>query len=131
MLVIRMSRHGAKKRPFYHLVVADSRSPRDGRFIEKVGTYNPMLEKGSEKRVNLVEERIKHWIKMGAQPSERVARMLADAKIGPKVEYRESPKKSAPKEKTLERMKAQAEAKKAAEEAANAPAPAAEEAPAA
>jgi small subunit ribosomal protein S16 len=134
MLVLRMTRHGAKKRPFYHIVVADSRNPRDGRFIEKVGTYDPMLAKDSAKRVTLVPERIAHWIKNGAQPSERVARFLAAANLGPKVEYRESPKKSAPKAKTLERMKAHAEAAKAAADAAAAaaaaPAPA-EEAPAA
>ena len=123
-----MTRHGAKKRPFYHIVVADSRSPRDGRFIEKVGTYDPMLPKESEKRVTLVAERITHWIKNGAQPSERVARFLANANLGPKVEYRDSPKKSAPKAKAQERLKA---AEDAAKKAAAAPAPAAEEAPAA
>src|SRR5208337_3739775 len=110
-LKIRLARGGAKKRPFYHIVVADSRSPRDGRFIEKVGTYNPMLAKEDPKRVILTEERIKHWLKNGAQPSERVARFLASAKIGPKVEWRESPKKSAPKAKTQERMKAAEAAK--------------------
>ena len=126
MLTLRMTRHGAKKRPYYHIVVADSRSPRDGRFIEKVGTYNPMLGKEDAKRVTLVEERIKHWLKNGAQPSERVARFLYAANLGPKVEYRDSPKKSAPKAKTQERMKAQEEAAKAASESAAAPAPAAE-----
>ena len=131
MLVLRMTRHGAKKRPFYHIVVADSRSPRDGRFIEKVGTYDPMLPKESEKRVTLVAERITHWIKNGAQPSERVARFLANANLGPKVEYRDSPKKSAPKAKAQERLKAAEDAAKKAAEAAAAPAPAAEEAPAA
>lgn len=138
MLVLRMTRHGAKKRPFYHIVVADSRSPRDGRFIEKVGTYNPMLPKGDAKRVTLVEERIKHWVKNGAQASERVARFLHEAGLGPKIEWRDSPKKSAPKAKTQERMKAAEEAAKAASEAAAAPAveapapaAAAEEAPAA
>jgi small subunit ribosomal protein S16 len=124
-----MTRHGAKKRPFYHIVVADSRSPRDGRFIEKVGTYNPMLPKEDAKRVSLVEERIKHWIKNGAQPSERVARFLHTAGLGPKVEYRDSPKKSAPKAKAQERMKAAEEAAAKAAEASAAPA--AEEAPAA
>ena len=93
MLTLRMTRHGAKKRPFYHIVVADSRSPRDGRFIEKVGPYNPMLPKEDDKRVVLLAERITHWLKNGAQPSERVARFLHAAKLGPKVEYRESPKK--------------------------------------
>ncbi len=134
MLTLRMTRHGAKKRPYYHIVVADSRSPRDGRFIEKVGSYNPMLSKEDPKRVTLIEERIKHWMKNGAQPSERVARFLAAASLGPKVEWRDSPKKSAPKAKAQERMKAEAEAAKAAAEVAAAPAPeapAAEEAPAA
>jgi small subunit ribosomal protein S16 len=123
-----MTRHGARKRPFYHIVAADSRSPRDGRYLEKVGTYNPMLPKEDPKRVTLVIERIQHWIKMGAQPSERVARFLHEAKLGPAVKYRESPKKSAPKAKTQERMKAAAEAAKVAAEAAAAPAetPAAE-----
>jgi small subunit ribosomal protein S16 len=126
MLVMRMTRHGTKKRPFYHIVVADSRSPRDGRFIEKIGTYNPMLEKEDAKRVILTEERIKHWIKMGAQPSDRVARFLHTAGIGPKITWRESPKKSAPRAKTQERMKLEAEAaEKAKADAAPAEAPAA------
>ncbi len=110
MLVLRMSRHGAKKRPFYHIVAADSRFPRDGRYLEKVGTYNPMLAKEDPKRVSLVEERIKYWIKNGAQPSERVARILHAAKLGPEVKLRSSPKKSAPRAKTQERLKAAAEA---------------------
>ena len=122
MLTLRMTRHGAKKRPFYHIVVADSRCPRDGRFIEKVGTYNPMLPKEDAKRVVLLAERITHWLKNGAQPSERVARFLHAAELGPKVKYRESPKKSAPKAKAQERIKAAAEAAKAAAEAAEAPA---------
>jgi len=129
MLVMRMSRHGTKKRPFYHIVVADSRYPRDGRFIEKVGTYNPMLKNDNPQRVTLVEERIKHWVKNGAQPSDRVARFLHAAKLGPKLEYRETPKKSAPRAKTQERMKLEAaEAEKAAAAAAE---PKAEAAPAA
>lgn len=132
MLVIRMSRHGAKKRPYYHLVVTDSRNPRDGRFIEKVGTYNPMVEKDHPTRVTLVEERIKYWISVGAQPSDRVARILSAANLIAKIERIETPKKSAPKAKAQERLKAAEEAKKAAAEAATAPAePAAEEAPAA
>lgn len=123
MLVMRMTRHGAKKRPFYHIVVADSRSPRDGRFIEKIGTYNPMLAKENPQRVVLVEERIKHWLKAGAQPSDRVARFLHAAKLGPKVEWRETPKKSAPRAKTQERMKlAAAGAEKATAAAIPAPA---------
>jgi small subunit ribosomal protein S16 len=112
-----MTRHGAKKRPFYHIVIADSRAPRDGRFIEKVGSYNPMLEKGDEKRVILDVERVKHWLGVGAQPSDRVAHFLFDAKLGPKPVITKAPKKSAPRAKTQERMKAEAEAAKAAAEA--------------
>ena len=118
MLVMRMSRHGAKKRPFYHIVVADSRYPRDGRFIEKVGTYNPMVERDHAQRMTLVEDRIKHWLQIGAQPSERVARILHAANLGEKVEHAETPKKSAPKAKAQERLKLEAEAAKAAAEAA-------------
>ena len=76
-LKIRLARGGAKKRPFYSIVVADSRSPRDGRFIEKLGTYNPMLERGHADRVTLKEERIQHWLGVGAQPTDRVARSSA------------------------------------------------------
>ena len=119
MLVMRMTRHGAKKRPFYHIVVADSRAPRDGRFIEKIGTYNPMLAKENPQRVALLEERVKHWLKNGAQPSDRVARFLHTANIGPLVKWNETPKKSAPRAKTLERMKlAATEAETAAKVAA-------------
>lgn len=124
MLSIRMTRHGAKKRPYYHIVVADSRSPRDGRFIEKIGSYNPMLARENPERVKLNAERIKHWLKVGAQPSERVARFLHAADLGPKIEIRETPKKSAPRAKTQERLKAEAEAKAKAEAAPAAEAPA-------
>jgi small subunit ribosomal protein S16 len=120
-LKIRMTRGGAKKRPFYSIVVAEHTSPRDGRFIEKLGTYNPMLVKGHADRVRLNAERIKHWISVGALPSDRVARFLADAGMGEKPKVRETPKKSAPRAKTQERMKAAAEAAAAA-----APAPAEE-----
>ncbi len=123
-MVMRMTRHGAKRRPFYHIVVADSRSPRDGRFIEKVGTYDPALANDNPGRVVLNVERVKYWLSKGAQPSDRVGRFLFNAKLGPKVEYREAPKKSAPRAKTQERMKLEAEAAKAAAEAAAAPKPA-------
>ena len=116
-LKIRMTRGGAKKRPFYSIVVAEHTSPRDGRFIEKLGTYNPMVQKGHPDRVRLNAERIKHWISVGALPSDRVARFLADAGMGEKPKIRETPKKSAPRAKTQERMKA-------AEAAAAAAAPA-------
>ena len=77
MLAIRMTRHGTKKRPFFHIVVADSRSPRDGRFIEKLGTYNPLLPREHATRITLDKERIAHWLKVGAQPSDRVAKFLS------------------------------------------------------
>src|SRR5258707_10620363 len=111
-LKIRLARGGAKKRPFYSIVVADARSPRDGRFIEKLGTYNPMLERGHADRVTLKEERLKHWLGVGAQPSERVARFLGDAGLLAKPAIRETPRKSAPK------AKAQARASEAQEAAA-------------
>lgn len=125
-LKIRLARGGAKKRPFYRIVVADSRMPRDGRFIEKVGTYNPMLNKDDPNRVTLVQERVEHWLSVGALPSDRVARFLGKAEIIPMPTYRESPKKSAPRPKTLEKQAAREEKKQAAAEAAAA-APAAEE----
>lgn len=109
-LKIRLARGGAKKRPFYSIVVADARSPRDGRFIEKLGTYNPMLERGAADRVTLKEERIRHWLGVGAQPTERVVRFLGDAGIVPKPEIRETPVKSAPKAKAQTRAKEAAEA---------------------
>jgi len=129
--VIRLSRGGAKKRPFYSVVIADKRMPRDGRFIERVGTYNPMVAKDDENRVVLNAERIKHWLETGAKPSERVAKMLGQAGIIEMPSWNERPKKSAPKAKAQERQREQAEreeaAKAAAAEAAAAPA---EEAPA-
>jgi len=118
MLAIRLARAGAKKRPFYHIVVADKRSPRDGRFIEKLGTYNPMLPREDEKRITLNADRIKHWLGVGAQPTDRVARFLSDAGIGPKYTVRETPVKSAPRAKAQEKMKAEAAAAEAAKAAA-------------
>ena len=109
-LKIRLARAGAKKRPYYHIVVADSRSPRDGRFIEKVGSYNPMLPAEHAERIRLTDERIRHWIGEGATATERVARFLGNAGIVPKIEYREQPKQAAPKKKAQERAKAQAAA---------------------
>lgn len=118
---IRMSRHGAKKRPFYHIVVADARSPRDGKYLERVGTYNPMIAKDNPERVKLEADRIKHWLGVGAQPSDRVARFLGAAGIIPAPTWNDSPKKSAPKAKAQERAK-EAASKIAAAEAAAAPA---------
>ena len=113
-LKIRMTRGGAKKRPFYSIVVAEHTSPRDGRFIEKLGTYNPMVTKEHPDRIRLNTDRIKHWVSVGATPSDRVARFLADAGLGERPKIRETPKKSAPKAKAQERLKAAAEAAAAA-----------------
>lgn len=107
---IRMARGGAKKRPFYSIVVADGRCARDGKFIEKIGTYNPMLEKDNPQRVSINEERVKYWLSKGAQPSERVAIFLFQKGLGEKPVIRTAPKKSAPKAKAQERLKAAAEA---------------------
>jgi small subunit ribosomal protein S16 len=112
-LKIRLARGGAKKRPFYRIVVADSRSPRDGRFIEIVGTYNPMLPKGDENRVALKTERIQHWQSVGAQPTDRVLRFLDAAGLA-KRPARNNPQKALPGKKAQERL----EAAKSAEEAA-------------
>ena len=108
MLAIRMSRHGAKKRPFFHIVVADSRSPRDGRFIEKLGTYNPLLPREHAQRVTMDKERIAHWLKAGARPSDRVAKFLAEAELMKPRERRDQTKKNLPRTKALERLKAAA-----------------------
>ena len=126
---IRLSRGGAKKRPFYRIVVADSRSPRDGRFIERVGTYNPMVAKDHPERIVLKEERIKHWLSNGALPTNRVARFLGDADIIEKPTYAEQTKQHLPREKTLEKMREKEEAQKAAQEAAAQEAEAAAAAP--
>jgi small subunit ribosomal protein S16 len=106
---IRLSRGGTKKRPYYYVVVADSATPRDGRYIEQVGTHNPLLPKDSADRVKLEVERIKHWLAVGAQPTDRVARFL-DAAGLTKREARTNPIKGKPKKKRVEREAAQAEA---------------------
>ena len=126
MLKIRMSRGGAKKRPFYKIVVADSRRPRDGKFIEKVGFFNPLLPKDKTERLSLDLERIKYWLSQGAQPSERIARFLGEANVIPMPKQRNNPIKALPKKKAQEKLKKIEEAKKAAEAAAAAPAPAVE-----
>lgn len=109
-LKIRLARAGAKKRPYYHIVVADSRSPRDGRFIEKLGSYNPMLPAEHADRVRLFTERLQHWLGHGAVATDRVARFLGTAGLGPMPPRREQPAKSAPKKKAQERAKAAAPA---------------------
>lgn len=136
-LAMRLSRGGRKARPFYRIVVADKRMPRDGRYIERLGTYNPLLNDNDENRVQLIEDRIKYWLDQGAQPSERVAIFLGKAGIIDMPEQPNRPNKSAPSEKTLqmkadkeEKRKAAEEAAKEAEEAAKAEAEAAATAPA-
>jgi len=113
-LKIRLARGGAKKRPYYSIVVADSRSPRDGRFIEKLGTYNPMLERSHSDRVTLKTERIQHWLGVGALPTERVARFLGDAGLIAKPAVPDDPIKSRTKARAQERAKAAEEAAGAA-----------------
>jgi small subunit ribosomal protein S16 len=117
-LKIRLARTGAKKQAYYKLVIADARSPRDGRFIEKVGTYNPRVPHDHKEHLNLKEERIKHWLSVGAQPTDRVQRMLARLGLVKAPAVNTQTKKDKPRPKTVERMKAQEEAAKAAAEAA-------------
>jgi small subunit ribosomal protein S16 len=123
---IRLSRGGSKKRPYYKIVVADSRSPRDGRFIERIGSYNPLLAKDNPERVKLDADRAKHWLSVGAQPSDRVARFLDAAGVQERA-ARNNPNKAVPGEKAKERAEEKAqklvEAEEAAAAAAAAPAP--------
>ena len=116
-LKIRLSRGGAKKRPFYRVVVADSRSPRDGRFIERIGSYNPMLKKDDTDRFVINEDRVKYWVGVGAKPSDRVALHLSTLGLFEKPGVPEQTKKDKPRAKTLERMKEREEKEKAAVEA--------------
>tara|TARA_B100000927_G_scaffold13832_1_gene10921 strand:+ start:980 stop:1531 length:552 start_codon:yes stop_codon:yes gene_type:complete len=127
-LKIRLARGGAKKRPFYRIVVAEASAPRDGRYVERVGTYNPMVPKDHDQRLVLKNERITYWLGQGAQPTERVQKMLASAGLTEAPVIREQPKKSAPGKKRAEREAAAAGAAAEAEAAA-AEAPA-DEAPA-
>jgi small subunit ribosomal protein S16 len=119
-VAIRLSRGGSKKRPYYRIVVADSRNARDGRFIEKVGTYNPLLAKDSPERVKLDADRISHWLNVGAQPSDRVLRFLDAAGIRERP-ARNNPQKGEPGEKAKERAEARASKEAEAAEAAAAP----------
>ena len=116
---IRLARAGAKKRPFYRIVVADERAPRDGRFIEKVGTYNPLLPSESGERVKLDVERIQHWLGQGAQPTDRVLRFLDKAGVRTR-EARSNPNKAEPGTKARERAAARAEKQAAADAPAEA-----------
>lgn len=129
-LKLRLARRGTTNRPFYHLVAADSRSPRDGNYLEKLGTYNP-LEKDVTKRTTLIEDRIKHFLSTGAQPTDRVAKILAQAGLVKAPKLNAQPVKSAPKKRAQERASAKAEKEAALKEAANAPVEAPAEAPAA
>jgi small subunit ribosomal protein S16 len=119
---IRLARGGSKKRPFYRIVAADSRMPRDGRFIEKLGTYNPLLPKDSEERVKMDMERVQHWLDKGAQPTDRISRFLEAAGVVEKKE-RANMKKAEPGKKAVERAEEKAAKAAAAAEAAAAPAP--------
>ncbi len=122
---IRLARGGSKKRPYYSIVAADSRSPRDGRFIEKLGSYDPLQPKDSETRVTMNVERVKYWLSQGAQPTDRVARFLEAAGERPKA-ARSNPRKGEPGETAKKRAEEKAAKVAAAAEAAAAPAPAEE-----
>ena len=132
---MRLARGGSKKRPFYRIVIADERAPRDGNFIEKIGNFNPMVPKDHKERVVISKERAEHWLKVGAQPTDRVQRILADLGMMEAPKITEKTKKHLPKAKAQERIKAKEEEAKAAAEAAKAEAekpaeePAAEEQP--
>ena len=117
-LKIRLARGGAKKRPFYRIVVAEASAPRDGRYVERVGTYNPMVPKDHNQRLTLKAERITYWLGQGAQPTERVQKMLAGAGLAEAPVIREQPKKSAPGRKRAEREAEEAAAAADAAEAA-------------
>ena len=116
---IRLSRGGSKKRPFYRVVAADQRAPRDGRFIEKLGTYNPLLPQDHEQRLVINEERVKYWLGVGAQPTERLEKLFSNLGLVKAPALREQPKKSAPKAKDQERMKEKEAAAAANAEAAS------------
>ena len=131
-LKIRLSRAGSKKRPIYRVVVTDSRNPRDGKFIEKVGIYNPLLKKDDKNRVQLEVDKIKDWMSKGAKPSDRIARFLGEAGVIPMPAKKNNPQKALPKKKAQERLAAAQEASASTAEAKEeakeeAPAAAAEE----
>ncbi|MGB1181848.1 MAG: 30S ribosomal protein S16 [Candidatus Puniceispirillaceae bacterium] len=133
-LKIRLSRGGSKKRPFYRIVVAEAASPRDGRYVERIGHYNPMVAKDNDQRLVVDGERVKHWMGLGAKPTERVQKLLSTLSLTPAVEMRDQPKKSAPGKKRAEREAEEAATAEAAAAEAAAEAPAeeavADEAPA-
>ncbi len=123
---IRLARGGSKKRPFYRIVAADSRSPRDGRYIEKLGTYDPLLPRDNENRVKMDVERVQHWLERGAEPTDRIARMLEAAGLKP-ARQRANPQKAEPGDKAKKRADERAAREQAAKEAAEAPAESAAE----
>ena len=128
---IRLSRGGAKKRPFYRIVIADTRMPRDGRYVERVGTFNPMVPKDHDDRLKFKEDRIKYWLSVGAKPTNRVARFLSEHGLVDKPVVHEQTKQHLPRQKTLDRLEAKAEEDKAkADAAGSAEAAPADEAPA-
>ena len=129
-LKIRLSRGGSKKRPFYRIVVAEASAPRDGRYVERVGHYNPMVAKDNDQRLVVNGDRVKHWLGLGAQPTERVQKLLSSVSLTDPVKLREQPKKSAPGKKRAEREAEAAEAAEAATEEAATEEAAAEESPA-
>lgn len=116
-LKIRLARYGRKKLPYYHIVVAENTSKRDGKFVEKVGTYNPLADGDKNNRVSLIEDRIKYWLSSGAKPTDRVSIFLGQANIIPMPNTTDKPKKSLPKKKAQEKLKQDAEKLKLAEEA--------------
>ena len=122
---IRLARGGSKKKPFYRIVIADERAPRDGNFIEKIGNFNPMVPKDHKERVVISKERAEHWLKVGAQPTDRVQRILSDLGMMEAPKITEKTKKHLPKAKAQERIKAKEEAALKAEEDAKAAAEAA------
>ena len=119
-LKIRLARGGSKKRPFYRIVVAEATSPRDGRFVERVGSYNPILAADHAERIVLNSERIKYWMSVGAQPTERVVKFLSKANLMTAPSVKDNPKQSAPKKKAQERAKAEQEKAAALAQAAEA-----------
>ena len=115
-VALRLSRGGSKKRPFFRIVAADIRAPRDGRFLERLGTYNPMKNKNDPQRITLNIERIKYWLSVGAKPTERVQKFLANEKLAEKPVIYEQTKQDKPRKKTLEKIKAKEEKDKAKQE---------------
>ena len=128
-IALRLSRGGSKKRPYYRIVAADQRAPRDGKYLEQIGTYNPLLAKDDEKRVTLNEDRARYWLGVGGQPSDRVARFLDKAGVLERT-ARNNPNKAKPGEKAVERAEEKAEKAAAADEAAKAAVEEAKAAPA-